>query len=103
MGDIEKAGLDRGNIEKELEHTLISVKMIYQGYKLTIEEYTKEELMGDLEEYSLQFEKIMTTLLSKAKNTKIPRLIEMAEQIEQYYTKLIETIRLRLMEYDNLR
>ncbi|WP_029551136.1 hypothetical protein [Thermocrinis jamiesonii] len=103
MGDIQKAGSDRGNLEKELEHTLISIKMIYRGYMLTIEEYTKEELMGDLEEYRLQFKRVTETLLSRAKNTEIPKLIEIAEQIEWYYTQLIEAIKQRLTEYDNLR
>ena len=103
MGDIRKAGSDRGDLEKELEHTLISIKMIYQGYTLTIEEYTKEELMGDLEEYSLQFEKVVKPLVSRAKETEMLKLIEIAEHIERYYAQLIEAIKQRLREYDNLR
>jgi len=65
MGDITKAGLDRGDLEKELEHTLISIRMIYKTYLITIEDYTREELMGDLEEYTLQLESFVLPLVNK--------------------------------------
>ena len=98
MGDITKAGLDRGDLEKELEHTLISIRMIYKTYLLTIEDYTKEELMGDLEEYTIQLESSVLPLVNKAKDTGIPKLEELADSILDTYSWLIDAIKLRLSE-----
>jgi hypothetical protein len=56
MGDITKAGSNRGDLERELEDILRFAKMTYQRYVLTIEDYTREELEGDLKEYTLQLE-----------------------------------------------
>ena len=96
MGDITKAGLDRGDLEKELEHTLVSIRMIYKTYLLTIEDYTREELMGDLEEYTLQLEGVVLPLVNRAKDTKISKLEELADSILDTYRQLIDAIKLRL-------
>ncbi|WP_448587799.1 hypothetical protein [Thermocrinis sp.] len=98
MGDFTKAGLDRGDLEKELENMLVSINVIYRSYILTIEEYTKEELMGDLDEYAFQFERIALPLLEKAKDTRIPKLIETAKKIEKTYIELLDAIKERLSQ-----
>ncbi len=56
MGDLTKAGSNRGDLERELEDTLLCAKITYQRYLLTIEDYTKEELKEDLEKYILQLD-----------------------------------------------
>lgn len=45
------AGSDKGNLEKELQHMVISAKFIKNGYEIDIEEFTREELLEDLNEF----------------------------------------------------
>lgn len=45
------AGSDKGNVEKELQHMVISAKFIKNGYEIDIEEFTREELLEDLNEF----------------------------------------------------
>jgi len=96
MGDFTKAGLDKGDLEKELEHTLISAKMLYRTYLACIDDYTQEELKGDLEEYSYQLERVIMPLVKRAERTKETKLINMAYDIRYTYEKLIESIQDRL-------
>jgi len=96
MGDFTKAGLDKGDLEKELEHTLISAKMLYRTYLACIDDYTQEELKGDLEEYSYQLERVIMPLVKRAERTKEAKLINMAYDIRYTYEKLIESIKDRL-------
>jgi thymidylate synthase ThyX len=95
MGDITKAGSNRGDLERELEDILRFAKMTYQRYVLTIEDYTREELEGDLKEYTLQLENFVVPLLERAGEE---GLEDIAKEIEGYYKKLIDAIKQRLLE-----
>jgi thymidylate synthase ThyX len=95
MGDITKAGSNRGDLERELEDILRFAKMTYQRYVLTIEDYTREELEGDLEEYTLQLENFVAPLLERAEEEGYE---DIAKEIEGYYKRLIDAIKQRLLE-----
>jgi hypothetical protein len=95
MGDINKAGSNRGDLERELEDILRLAKITYQRYVLTIEDYTREELEGDLKEYTLQLENFVAPLLERAEEE---GLEDIAKEIEGYYKKLIDAIKQRLLE-----
>jgi thymidylate synthase ThyX len=95
MGDITKAGSNRGDLERELEDILRFAKITYQRYVLTIEDYTRDELEGDLKEYTLQLENFIAPLLERAEEEGYE---EIAKEIESYYKKLIDAIRQRLLE-----
>lgn len=92
MGDFTKAGKDKGDIEKELEHTLISAKELFRAYTMTIEDYTEEELLGDLHEYKDQLERFIMPLVRRAEETKDKKLVNMAYDIRYTYERLIKTI-----------
>jgi hypothetical protein len=95
MGDITKAGSNRGDLERELEDILRFAKITYQRYVLTIEDYTREELEGDLKEYTLQLENFVAPLVERAEEE---GLGDIAKEIEGYYRKLIDAIKQRLSE-----
>jgi thymidylate synthase ThyX len=95
MGDITKAGSNRGDLERELEDILRFAKITYQRYVLTIEDYTREELEGDLKEYTLQLENFVAPLVERAEEE---GLEDIAKEIEGYYKKLIDAIKQRLSE-----
>lgn len=99
MGDFTKAGLDKGDIEKELEHTLISAKFLYRSYMIGIEDLTKEELISDLEEYKNQLQINIMPLVKRAEDTKNSKLVNMAYDIRYLYEKLIEAIQERLNNF----
>ncbi len=99
MGDFTKAGLDKGDIEKELEHVLISAKMLYRSYLATIEDLTAEELRYDLEEYRDQLKKNIMPLVGRAEATRNKKLINMAYEIRYLYEKIIESIEQRLNSF----
>ena len=95
MGDITKAGSNRGDLERELEDILRFAKITYQRYVLTIEDYTREELEGDLKEYTLQLGSFIAPLVERAEEE---GLEDTAKEIEGYYKKLIDAIKQRLLE-----
>ncbi len=95
MGDLTKAGSNRGDLERELEDILRFTKMTYQRYLLTIEDYTREELEGDLKEYTLQLENFVVPLLERAEEEGYG---DIAKEIEGYYKRLIDAIKQRLLE-----
>lgn len=96
MGDFTKAGLDKGDIEKELEHTLTSAKLFYRTYTVNIDDYTSEELSADIKEYQYQLENTVIPLVKRAEATKNSKLIDMAYEIRYTYEKLIYAIKLKL-------
>lgn len=96
MADFTKAGLDRGDLSKELEHTLISAKVLYQTYLATIEDLTKEELLCDLGEYQDQLGRVIMPLVKRAEKTKDKKLVNTAYEIRYTYEKLIELIKQRM-------
>lgn len=99
MGDFTKAGLDRGDLEKELENTLIGARFIYQSYLANIDDLTEEELRQDLEEYKDQIKRSIISLVKRAEATRDKRLVNMAYEIRYTYEKLVEAIQERLSTF----
>ncbi len=96
MGDFTKAGLDRGDLQKELEHVLISAKMLYRTYLAGIENLTEEELSYDLIEYKDQLERVIIPLVKRAEAEGDVKLVDMAYEIRYTYEKLLELIQQKL-------
>lgn len=96
MADLNKAGLDRGDLEKELEHTLISARMLHRSYLATLEDLTEEELRHDLQEYKDQLERSILPLVKRAESTRQKRLIDLAYELRYTYEKILELIERRL-------
>ena len=96
MGDFTKAGLDRGDLQKELEHVLISAKMLYRTYLAGIEDLTEEELSYDFREYKDQLERVVIPLVKKAEVEGNKKLVDMAYEIRYTYEKLLELIQQKL-------
>ncbi|MEJ7554028.1 MAG: hypothetical protein WKI48_04710 [Aquificaceae bacterium] len=96
MGDFTKAGLDRGDLQKELEHVLISAKMLYRTYLAGIEDLTEEELSYDLIEYKDQLERKIIPLVKRAEAEGDVKLVDMAYEIRYTYEKLLELIQQKL-------
>lgn len=99
MADFTKAGQDRGDLEKELEHILISVKMLLRTYSAGIEDLTQEELSYDLLEYRDQMSRFILPLVKKAEETKSKKLINLAYEIRYTQEKLIALIEERLTAF----
>ncbi len=99
MADFTKAGRDRGDLHKELEHTLISAKMLYRTYSASIEDLTEEELKYDLVEYTDQLERTIMPLVKRAEGTKDKKLVDMAYELRYTYERLIELIHQRLKTF----
>lgn len=74
MADFTKAGTDRGDLEKELNHILISTKITYHSYLANIDDLTKEELEFDLREYQRQLATSILPLVKKQREQKVQRL-----------------------------
>ncbi len=96
MGNFTKAGLDRGDLQKELEHVLISAKMLYRTYLAGIEDLTEEELSYDLIEYKDQLERVVIPLVKRAEVEGNKKLVDMAYEIRYTYEKLLELIQQKL-------
>ncbi|QID33590.1 hypothetical protein [Pampinifervens florentissimum] len=96
MGDFTKAGLDKGDLQKELEHVLISAKMLYRTYLAGIEDLTEEELSYDLIEYKDQLERVIIPLVKRAEAEGDVKLVDMAYEIRYTYEKLLELIQQKL-------
>ena len=100
MADFTKAGSDKGDIEKQLKHLLISANLTYHSYIAVIEDLTKEELEGDLREYVEQYTLEILPMVKKVEAGENQNLIERANQIKQIYEKLIKTIKEKIKEKD---
>ncbi len=96
MGDFTKAGLDRGDLQKELKHVLISAKMLYITYLAGIEDLTEEELSYDFREYKDQLERVIIPLVKRVEATRSKKLVDMAYEIRYTYEKLLELIQQKL-------
>lgn len=99
MADFTKAGLDKGDIYKELEHTLVSAKMIYRTYSISVEDLTEEELKADLEEYTDQLNRVILPLVKRAEETKDSKLVNLAYELRYTYEKLLELIQQKLSTF----
>ncbi|MEJ5339240.1 MAG: hypothetical protein ACK42C_02025 [Aquificaceae bacterium] len=96
MADLTKAGLDRGDLQKELEHTLLSAKMLYRTYSVSIDDLTEEEMKADFEEYSDQLSRVVIPLVKRAEASRDSKLVSMAYELRYTYEKLLELIQQRL-------
>ncbi len=96
MGDIRKAGTDRGDIGAELRNMLLSAKLRREEYMSIIDELEEEELRHDLIEYETLLEKQVMPLVSRARSLGVKNLVEMAEEIKSIYDEIIGKIRERI-------
>ena len=100
MADFTKAGSDKGDIEKQLKHLLISANLTYHSYMAVIEELSKEELEGDLREYVEQYTLEILPMVKRVQSEEEERLIEKANQIKNVYEKLIKAIKEQLKKVE---
>ncbi|MEZ0323325.1 MAG: hypothetical protein ABWJ98_03310 [Hydrogenothermaceae bacterium] len=98
MADFTKAGTDRGDLEKEINHILISTKITYHSYIVNLGDLTKEELESDLMEYQRQLVANILPVVKKAEATKIPKIIDMAYEIRHLMEDLISKIEERIKQ-----
>lgn len=98
MADFTKAGTDRGDLEKEINHILISTKITHHSYLVNLDDLTKEELEFDLMEYQRQLATSILPLVKKAEATKTPKIIDMAYEIKHLMEDLISKIEEKLKQ-----
>jgi hypothetical protein len=96
MADFTKAGSDKGDLEQQLKHHLISANITYQSYICNIESLTEEELKADLEEYITKIQIEILPLIEQAESLKEENLISKAYQVKSIYNDLIESIKAQL-------
>ncbi len=90
------AGKDKGNLEKELEHILISVKILYKGYMMDIDNMDKEDIKYDYEEHKHTYENIIRPFLSKKEVLADKILCEKANSISTLYEEFLDTLSRKL-------
>ncbi len=100
MADFTKAGSDKGDIEKQLKHLLISANLTYHSYMAVIEDLTKEELEGDLREYVEQYTLEILPMVKKVEAEENQKLIDRANEIKKVYENLIKAIKEKIKEKD---
>ena len=93
MGDIRKAGTDRGDIGAELRNLLISARLRREEYLNIIDELDTEELRHDLNEYVTILNRRVLPILERARAIGVKNLVETAEEIKAIYDEIIERIR----------
>ena len=93
MGDIRKAGTDRGDIGAELRNLLISARLRREEYLNIIDELDTEELRHDLNEYVTILNRQVLPILERARAIGVKNLVETAEEIKAIYDEIIERIR----------
>ncbi len=93
MGDIRKAGTDRGDIGAELRNLLISARLRREEYLNIIDELDTEELRHDLNEYVTILNRQVLPVLERARAIGVKNLVETAEEIKAIYDEIIERIR----------
>ncbi|MCX7760978.1 MAG: hypothetical protein N2Z81_07280 [Hydrogenothermaceae bacterium] len=98
MADFTKAGTDRGDLEKEINHILISTKITHHSYLVNIDSLSKEELEFDLMEYQRQLATNILPLIKKAESTKSPKIVDMAYEIRHLMEDLISKIEDRIKQ-----
>ncbi|GEM_PF-3063001 len=96
MGDINKAGLDRGDIGAELRNLLISARLRKEEYMHIIDDLDKDELMHDLIEYRTILEMQVMPLLERAQAIGVRSLIDTAREIKAIYDEIINKIQERI-------
>ncbi|NPA52042.1 MAG: hypothetical protein GXO22_04035 [Aquificae bacterium] len=98
MADFTKAGSDKGDVEKQLKHLLISANLTYHSYIAVIEDLSKEELEGDLREYVEQYTLEILPMVKKIEAEENDKLIEKANEIKKIYENLIKEIKDKIKE-----
>ncbi|WP_459893066.1 hypothetical protein [Hydrogenobaculum acidophilum] len=93
------AGKDKGNLEKELENILISVKVLYKGYMVDIDSMDKDDIMYDYEEHKHTYENVIRPFLSKKEILADKKLCEKANSISELYEKFLDTLEKRLSTF----
>ena len=98
MADFRNAGIDRGNIEQEIKHLLISASIRREEYLNIIDELEPEELKSDLIEYKKIIEDEIGPLLAKIEKENPVKVKEMALRAKSAYEDIIAMIEERLRE-----
>ncbi|MDQ7038322.1 MAG: hypothetical protein Q9N26_03870 [Aquificota bacterium] len=96
MGDINKAGSDRGDISAELRNLLISARIRREEYLHLIDELDADELRHDLLEYRTILERQVIPLLERAQAIGVKSLIDTAQEIKAIYDEIIDRIQERI-------
>jgi len=86
------AGKDKGDLSKELEHLLISVKVLYKSYMIDIEDMDKEDIKYDYLEHKNNYENTIRPFLMKKDILMDKNLCEKAEQISKTYEEFLDTL-----------
>ena len=86
------AGTDKGDLSKELEHLLISVKILYKSYIIDIDAMEKEELKYDYLEHKSNYENSIRPFLIKKDILMDKNLCEKAEQISKIYEEFLDML-----------
>lgn len=92
MGDLNRAGSDRGDIGAELRNLLISARIRREEYMSMIDDLEREELEHDLVEYRTILEREVIPLLERVRSIGVKNLIDTAEEIKAIYDEIIEMI-----------
>lgn len=90
------AGKDKGDLSKELDHILISVKLLYEGYLLDIDTMDKQDIKYDYEEHKHTYEKILRPFLMKKDILMDKKLCEKANNISKIYEEFLSTLEQRI-------
>ncbi len=90
------AGKDKGNLDQELEHLLISVKVLYKGYMVDIDNMDKEDLQYDYLEHKNHYENVLRPFLMKKDILMDKKLCEKANEISKLYEEFLDTLAKRL-------
>ncbi|MGC8588142.1 MAG: hypothetical protein ACP5LI_03865, partial [Hydrogenobaculum sp.] len=86
------AGKDKGDLSKELEHLLISVRVLYKSYMIDIENMDKEDIKYDYLEHKNNYENTIRPFLMKKDILMDKNLCEKAEQISKTYEEFLDTL-----------
>lgn len=86
------AGKDKGDLSKELEHLLISVRVLYKSYMIDIENMDKEDIKYDYLEHKNNYENTIRPFLMKKDILMDKNLCEKADQISKTYEEFLDTL-----------
>lgn len=96
MGDIRKAGTDRGDLRAELKNYLTAIRIRREEYMSIIDDLEPDELEYDLMEYREFFEREVKPLCDKAMHIGVGYLVDLARQITETYEEIFREIEKRL-------
>ena len=90
------AGTDKGDLAKELDNLLISVKLLYKGYIIDIDNMDKDDIQYDYKEHKHTYENVLRPFLMKKDILKDKALCEKANSISKIYEEFLGMLEKRL-------